>query len=208
MQELVNYLTVTPIASIIFVITLITSIRAFNDPILKSKCLLVPYDMIRYKKYEQLILSGLVHADWIHLIFNMVAYYYFAFLLEGMIGHIQFAILYFGSMVLADVSTVLKHQDNPAYASLGASGAVSGVVAATSLFFPHGEILLFLVIPIPALLFPLIYILGSHYLAKQGAGNINHDAHMWGAIAGIGLAFLMKGSVIIEILTNYFNSLL
>lgn len=195
-----EYLTLAPVASIIFVFTLVTSFWAFNDPQLNGKFMLHPYSIIHHKKkYFTVITSGLIHADLMHLFFNLFTFYFFAFPLEQLLGHWQFGVLYVASMVLADIPSILKHKDNYAYHSLGASGAISGVLFSIILFAPFMEIG-FLFLPpslgIWAVIFGPLYLLYCYYMAKQARDHVNHDAHFFGALAGMVLTVILSPGVI------------
>src|ERR1700754_4016659 len=155
MQE---YLIVYPVASVIFAITIIISLIAFYNEEIYSRLILQPYNVSRGSKVYTLITSGFIHADWMHLIFNMMTFYFFAFNLERIIGHWQFALLYMVSMVLADLPSVAKHKNDLWYRSLGASGAISAVVFSAILFDPLAKMgLLFIPVMIPAVLFGVLY---------------------------------------------------
>ncbi|WP_113651514.1 rhomboid family intramembrane serine protease [Pedobacter namyangjuensis] len=179
-----EYLNNTPVASIIFIFTLITSIYAFNDNQLYGKFMFHPYTVSRGKKIYTFITSGLIHADWMHLIFNMFTFYFFAFKLETMIGSWQFGLLYFLGLVLSDIPTLVKHKDSFWYNSLGASGAISAVLFSYILFDPT-TLLLVMFIPMPAVVFAILYLVYSWYMAKKGNDNIGHDAHFFGALTGL-----------------------
>ena len=134
---------------------------------------------------------------------NMLSYYFFAFTLEKQIGSVQFGILYLVSLALSDLSTILKHKDHFWYNSLGASGAVSAVVFSYILFFPDAEFYLFFIpIPINAVIFGVLYLVYSAYASKQSS-NINHDAHFFGAIAGIIVTIIFDPWVV----THFFTQL-
>ncbi|MBB2146385.1 rhomboid family intramembrane serine protease [Pedobacter sp. LMG 31464] len=179
-----NYLNDTPVATIIFIFTLITSIYAFNDHQLYGKFMLHPYTVSKGKKLYTFITSGLIHADWTHLLFNMFTFYFFAFKLERLIGHWQFGLLYFLSLILSDIPTVIKHKDHFWYNSLGASGAISAVLFSYIMFDPT-TLLLVMFIPMPAILFAVLYLYYSWYMSKKGQDNIGHDAHFFGALTGL-----------------------
>lgn len=181
-----EYLTTTPVASLIFVFTLITSIYAFNDPTLYGKFMLHPYSVSRKHKLYTLVTSGLIHADWMHLIFNMMTFYFFAFQLEAMIGSWQFGVVYFLGLVLSDIPSVIKHKDDMWYNSLGASGAISAVLFSYILFQPFSSMIIFPIpVPIWAIIFGPLYLIYCAYASKQGRDNINHDAHLFGALTGL-----------------------
>jgi len=179
-----NYLNDTPVASIIFIFTLITSIYAFNDATLYGKFMLHPYTVNKGKKLYTFITSGLIHADWTHLFFNMFTFYFFAFKLERLIGHWQFGLLYFLSLILSDIPTVIKHKDHFWYNSLGASGAISAVLFSYIMFDPMSLIGV-MFIPMPAILFAILYLAYSWYMSKNAKDNIGHDAHFFGALTGL-----------------------
>lgn len=164
-----------------------------------------PYLVVYYKKYYKMLTSGFIHADMGHLLFNMITFYFFAFQLEATIGAISFIIIYLGSLILANISTVIKHKNNPNYNSVGASGAISGILFSTILYFPDMKMLIFpLPIPIPAPIFALLYLLYSHFSAKRGGDNINHDAHLWGALAGVILTIAINPNSIQIFLSSVF----
>lgn len=184
-------------ALIIFAVTIVTSLLAlFSMPKLLDRCLFRPYWVARGKRYESFITSGFVHADLMHLIFNMVTFYFFAFALERQIGSVKFIVLYFVGLVLSHVSTYFKERRNPNYASLGASGAISAVLFAAILYFPDQSLIIFPIpIPIPAPLFGALYLGFTYYQSKNGRDNINHDAHMTGAATGLLFVALTEPSV-------------
>lgn len=194
---MLQYLNETPVASIIFLFTIITSVYAFSNPDLTGKFMLHPYSIAQGKKWYTFISSGFIHADWMHLFFNMFTYFAFAFKLETLIGHWQFGVLYFLSMILADVSSVQKHKNDYWYHSLGASGAVSGVLFSFILFFPKDKIMVF---PIPfgiyAIVFGVLYLIYCYYMAKQARDHINHDAHFFGALTGIIITLVLTPGIV------------
>lgn len=186
----------SPVAAVIFIITLITSLQAFRDPQLMYKFILNPYDIVRDKEYYRMFTSGLIHGNTTHLAVNMISYYFFAFALEQMLGHWQFAVLYVGSLFLSDITTLIKHKDNPAYNALGASGAVSAVLLSVVMCMPDLTLLLFFVIPMPGWFFAIAYIGYSYWASKNSNDNIGHEAHLWGAISGIVLTLILKPDVV------------
>jgi membrane associated rhomboid family serine protease len=172
-------------ALIILVVTLIVSVIGLSSPRFIARSLLLPYRVAHGSGYAGLITSGLVHADVTHMLFNLITYYSFAFRLESMIGSTMFVLLYFGAMLVGSLGTVFKHRNNPQYASLGASGAVLGVLFASLVYFPRQSVsFLILPIPIPAPLFAVGYLAYSWYSSRTPRGNVNHDAHIFGALTG------------------------
>jgi membrane associated rhomboid family serine protease len=179
-------LTASPAALLIMVVTIIVSIIGMNQPRFLDRALLRPYTLFRKREYEKLITSGFVHADFGHLIFNMITFYFFAFPLERRIGSLSFVSLYFIGMVLSEIGTCMKHRDNPEYASLGASGAILAVLFASIMYFPTQSLFILPIpVPIPAPLFAVGYLAYTYWQSKQNTGRINHDAHFGGALTGI-----------------------
>src|ERR1700761_5038222 len=133
-------------ALIILVVTLIVSIIGLSSPRFVTRSLLIPYRVSHGSGYAGLITSGFVHADVSHMLFNLITYYFFAFKLESVMGSMMFVLLYFSAMLVGGLGTVFKHRNNPEYASLGASGAVLGVLFASLLYFP-GQKVSFLILP-------------------------------------------------------------
>jgi membrane associated rhomboid family serine protease len=192
------YLSITPVASFIFIITIIASLFAFSNEELYGKLMMHPYSVYRGKNVFTLITSALIHKDWMHLFFNMMSYYFFAFELEKLIGHWQFAVLYFVSMILSDLPSVVKHKDDFWYHSLGASGAISAVIFSFILFFPMMDMY---IMPFPfkikAIIFGPLYLVYCTYASKYSRDNINHDAHLFGALSGIMITIAMFPKVVL-----------
>jgi len=192
---MMQYLNDTPVASIIFIFTLITSVYAFNDATVYGKFMLHPYTVSKGKKLYTYITSGLIHADWMHLFFNMFTFVFFAFPLEIMMGHWQFGLMYFLALILSDIPTVIKHKDHFWYNSLGASGAISAVLFSYILFKPF-TIIGVMFIPMPALLFAVLYLAYSWYMSKNAKDNIGHDAHFFGALTGLVFTIIFVQGII------------
>ena len=177
----------TGIAMVIFVVTIAVSLLGlYAAPKLIQRSLFRPYWIRQRGEYWTAITSGFVHADVTHLLFNMMTFYFFAFPLERTIGSLRFAALYFIALVVSSLGTWRKHRDDPEYASLGASGAICAVLFAYIVYYPtHSLLILPIPFPIPAPLFAVLYLAYTWYSAKQARGNINHDAHLDGALTGL-----------------------
>jgi membrane associated rhomboid family serine protease len=172
-------------------VTVIMSLIALHNPLKMGQWVLSPYIINQNGSYSRFITSGLIHADYGHLFFNMISFYFFAFALEEQLGPVRFAVLYFASMIFADIPTFIKYKNNPSYASLGASGAVSAVIFGYILYYPMNKIyIMFVPMGIPAFIFAILYLAYCIWAAKRHLGNINHSAHFWGALSGVALVLI------------------
>jgi len=193
-----------PVASIIFVITLATSLMAFSNENIYGNFILNPYGVSRGQRVYTVITSGLIHKDWNHLFFNMLSYYFFAFMLEDRLGHWQFGVLYVLSLILSDLPSIQKHKDDIWYNSLGASGAISAVVFSFIMFSPTAKMgLIFIPIPIPAWIFGILYLVYCHFASKHARDNVNHDAHLYGALSGIVITFALHHNIFNEFVSQF-----
>lgn len=152
--------TDTPASLVILIATVVISLYTlYSNRQLLYKMMLHPYSVTNDNKWYQLITSGFIHADMPHLLFNMLSFYFFAFNLEYIVGTSNLLTIYFGSMILSDLSTVVKNKENYDYRALGASGAVSGIIFASIIFNPTSSIsFLFFPIPIPAPIFGILFL--------------------------------------------------
>lgn len=184
---------------IILVATIIVSLWADKKPDIKERMLFIPYQVKHRQEYGRLLTHGFIHADLPHLAFNMMTLYFMGeylyaewLQLYGNAGIAYFCVLYFFGMMVATIFPMMKHQDDPNYRSLGASGAVSAVLFAVILWNPTLSLsLMFIPIPIPAYLFGPLYLLLEYYSMKKGNTGIAHDAHIGGAIFGLLFVLMM-----------------
>jgi membrane associated rhomboid family serine protease len=180
----------SPVALFILILTVATSLIAWQYEELFQFFALNPWSLVRERRYYAFLTSGLIHADGRHLIFNMLSFYFFALPLERWIGHWQFFALYLASLVLSNLSTVIRNRDNPGYFCVGASGAVTAVIFSFIVYAPTSTIFLFF-IPMPALLFAVLFVGYSYYSARYRQTRVNHAAHLWGAVSGLALTLIL-----------------
>ncbi|WP_158886193.1 rhomboid family intramembrane serine protease [Rhodanobacter sp. L36] len=189
-----------PITLIIIAITSVVSFMALKNGRLMNDLILWPPAIARQREYHRLVTYGLVHADFGHLFFNMLTLYFFGRTMEGFfsarLGTFGFALFYIGGLVVSILPTYLKNRTNPNYRSLGASGAVSAVLFAFILLAPWSTINVFFALPIPAIIYALLYTGYSIYMDRRGQGNINHSAHLWGAAYGVAFTLLVEPRVL------------
>lgn len=179
-----------PVTFGLIAINVVISLIGFSNTDFLNKAMMWPYGVKRNRQYYRFISSGFIHADFIHLLFNMFSFYFFGtaieyyFSLYGLGGEPAYLLLYFLGIIISDIPSYLKHQDDPTYKSLGASGAVSAVIFACILFQPWGTILIYF-IPMPFIVFAFVYLGYCVYMSKKNIGHINHDAHLWGSLFGL-----------------------
>ena len=171
---------------IILVLIIVASIAAMLSPHLRDLAVLRPYQIARGSGYWRIVTSAFIHADLTHLLFNLITFYSFAFTLERVIGTEGFVVLYLCGLLASNIGTCIKHRNEPDYASLGASGAISAVLFASIVYFPGSKLFIVPIpIPIPAPLFAVAYLAYSFYSSRNPRGRINHDAHIAGALTGL-----------------------
>ena len=179
-----------PITYSLIALNVIISLIGFSNADLVDKTIFWPYRMGRENQMYRFITSGFLHADFMHLFFNMFTLYFFGRAVEfyfssrGLGGHISYLLLYFVGMIVASVPSFLKHKNDYNYKALGASGAVSAMVFACIIFQPWENIFIY-GIPIPFIIYAVLYVVYCVYMAKRNADNVNHDAHLWGSIFGL-----------------------
>ncbi|WP_300604615.1 rhomboid family intramembrane serine protease [Niabella sp.] len=185
------------ITLIITIVTVAVSLLGFSSSKVIDNLIFFGPAISRNHQYYRFITHGLIHADLMHLAFNMIALFTFGQFLEssllfgspvifGADAPMYFTGLYLGGLIVASIPDYFKHKDDYYFRSLGASGAVSSVIFAGIILFPTLPIrFLFLPVDIPGWIFGGLYLLISAYMDRQGGGRINHGAHLWGAIFGI-----------------------
>lgn len=191
---------------LVIIVTAGISIHAFGNEIFKGKWMHKPYRVKENKEWYRLVSSGFVHADWMHLIFNMLSLFFFGgrvvgfFIgLGGLAGILFYLLFYLSAIVVSSLPDQRKYANSRGYSSLGASGAVSAVIFAGILLDPLTGIHIFpfsLLFDkgIPGFIFAPLYLWYCSYMSKQNLDNINHDAHYYGAIYGVLAIILLEPS--------------
>jgi membrane associated rhomboid family serine protease len=169
---------------------IIVSIAAFNNMRLIDAMLFDIGRIRRNHEYYRMITSGFIHGDPFHLILNMYSLFIFGPYLESFIGAWTFLGLYMACLLAGSLWTFMDHYRNTNYRALGASGAVSGVTSAIALFAPFSQILAFFIVPMPLILFALLFILFSAYASRNVRDGVGHSAHLGGALMGVALVCL------------------
>lgn len=189
-------------------LTVLISFLCFSNRQLFEKLSMNPYRTVHSGEWYRLITHGFVHADGTHLFVNMFTYWSFGTYIEKVFGIMGFGIwaylvLYFGGMIVASVYDLLRYRNDPYYSSIGASGAVAAVLFCTIFLNPWDKILLFAVVPIPGILFGILYLIYCQYMARRGGGNINHNAHFYGAVFGFIYPILLEPRLLQLFLSHF-----
>ena len=178
----------------IILCTGVLSVMAFNREDLRENLLFWPYKVHTESQHYRFLTGGMVHADFMHLLFNMISLYSFGSALEEVLmpvlfdsrGRMLYALLYGMALVFSCLPDYFQHRETPFYRALGASGAVSAVIYSAITIVPTMPIrFLFIPFDIPGWIFGFLYLALSYHLARRGSDNIGHNAHFWGAVFGI-----------------------
>ncbi len=193
----------------------LVSFSAFTNREVYHKLMFNPYQIKHSNQWYRFVSHAFIHANWEHLIFNMLTLYFFGIFVESAFAHYfgsKAVPLYISEFVLAfivsSIPSYIKYKDNYAYNAVGASGAVSAILYTSILFDPLNKIYLFFIpIGIPAFIFGIIYLAYSAYMSKRNTDNIGHDAHFWGAVFGFVFPLIFRPQLLnefIDIVKNYF----
>lgn len=200
------------ITLLIILFTSLVSFQGFSRYELIDRLKHSPTREFSGKEYYRMLTSGFVHADWTHLLVNMFVLYSFGGYIESFIlnefgtsnGRLIFLGLYLANIIMANIPTAIIHKHNPGFSSIGASGAVSGIIFIFILLKPWAMLYLFFIIPVPAIIAGVGYLIYSSWAAKQGRGRLDHMAHFAGATSGMLMIILLKK----EILGHFFYRLI
>jgi membrane associated rhomboid family serine protease len=185
-----------PVTLGIIALTCVVSFIALRNPRLLNDLIFWPPAITRQREYHRFVTYGAIHADFSHLFVNMLTLFFFGAQLEhfytDQLGTLGFALFYMGGLVVSILPTYFTHRDDPSYRSLGASGAVSAVLFAYILFRPWAKIGVMFIIPMPAILYAVLYVVYSIAMDRRGGGNVNHSAHLWGAAYGVAITLMVE----------------
>lgn len=190
------------LTTILIGITAVTSILAFNRHAMLDRWMFMPYRIKNRGQWDRFILSGFIHKDYMHLLFNMFTFYFFGGVVEmflrykfGVItGGALFVVFYLLGIIISDIPTYKKYQKDSHYRALGASGGTAATVFASIVIMPLSDICLFAIICLPGFILGVLFLIYSYVKGKEGQDNINHDAHLYGAIFGILFILILSPS--------------
>ncbi len=169
------------------------------------------YDVRHRNQWYRLFSYGLVHGGWGHLIFNMLALYFFGTVVErnfslffgNTAGNALYFLLYVSALAVSSLGDLIKYRDDPYYNAVGASGAVSAVLFASILFEPKMGIYIYLIpVPVPGYIFAPLYLLYCWYMARRNTDNIGHSAHFWGALYGFVFTLACRPEILRDVFSR------
>ncbi len=200
----------TPVTFIIIGITVLISFLCFNNREMMVKLRHHPYSEVRGKEWYRLLSSGFVHGSYIHLFINMFVLYEFGRWVEqaygqlfGSMGSLIFLLMYLLAIAAGDLPTLLKRKNDPGFASIGASGAVSAVLFIYVMIDPWSKMYLYAIIPIYSIIAAVLYLVYSQWASKNQQDNIDHEAHFYGAVFGVVFTSILAPYM----LSNFWNRL-
>lgn len=188
----------------IIIITVIISLIALSKQNVMNRLIFWP-PAVQKGQYDRFITHGFIHADGTHLLFNMITLFFFGSIIESFyrqyLYELGFVLFYLGGLIVAIIPSYLKHKNDQHWASLGASGAVSAVLFAYILFEPWKLIFVFF-IPVPSIIFAILYVAYSIWSGKRNNSNVNHSAHLWGAAYGVIMTIIIEPRLIPHFLSK------
>ena len=181
---------------VVIAATVYSSYRGFSSPAYLERYIFSPEHILRDKQYYRLVSSGFLHADWMHLLFNMFSLYSFGSIIELVFGAPTFLAIYFASILGGSGLSLYLHRKHD-YRALGASGGVCGIIFACIFLVPGSSVRIFLLpIDIPAYIYAILFMGVSYFGIRHKIGNVGHDAHLGGAIIGLLIATVLHPWII------------
>jgi membrane associated rhomboid family serine protease len=181
------------------------SIYCFGNRDAMHKYLFHPYSIYHYKEHYRFLTHAFIHGDYIHLIFNCLAFfsfgqaledYFFPHLFGEKLGKIYYILLFTGGIYAASLTEYYRNRNNPDYSSLGASGAISSILFCFIIVSPLSSISFFF-FPMQGWIAGALLLGVSYYLIRRKrtssyTDNISHESHFWGALFGVAFVLALK----------------
>lgn len=197
---------------ILIAITAVVSYAAFNSPKLMDQLQFNASKIYYKKEYHRLITHAFLHANWEHLLVNMIVLFSFGMAIERYFQYYfggnhfgYYLLLYFGGIIVSNLYALFKHRKNYFYNAVGASGAVSAVLFAAIFFEPWKKIYFFGILPIPGIVFAVLYLVYSYQMSKKQGDNVAHDAHFLGALYGFVFPALINFRLLEKFIDHLFR---
>jgi membrane associated rhomboid family serine protease len=197
---------------ILIVITVIASMYGWKNEGIQQKWMFNPFIVHNAKQYYRFLSSGFIHSNSVHLLFNMIALFFFGSVIEriylntfGTMGIVFYLVTYLAGIAVSNIKTYMKYKNSSYYNSSGASGGVASILFASILYRPTSSICLYFAICIPAFIMGGLYLIYTYYSGKKSSDNINHDAHLFGSLFGIAFTILLRPSVFLEFIERVKN---
>ena len=202
----------TSITIILILLIVLTSAFAFTQKDIMAQLQFNAYQIVHRHQYYRILTHAFIHANWEHLIVNMIVLFSFGTLVEryfqmyfGTVGTTYYLILFFGSVIFSSLLSLYKQRNNPYYNAIGASGAVSAILFTAIFFQPWEPIYFFGILPIPGIIFGGLYLYYSYYMSTKKSDNIGHDAHFLGAVFGFLYPVILQPSLFMDFIKVLFD---
>ena len=200
------------ITVMLILIIVLTSAFAFRQKDIMAQLQFNAYQIVHRHQYYRILTHAFIHANWEHLIVNMIVLFSFGTLVEryfqmyfGTVGTTYYLILFFGSVIFSSLLSLYKQRNNPYYNAIGASGAVSAILFTAIFFQPWQPIYFFGILPIPGIIFGGLYLYYSYYMSTKKSDNIGHDAHFLGAVFGFFSPVILQPSLFMDFIKVLFD---
>ncbi len=189
-----------------------TSIYGWRNPRILDNWMFNPFAVYHARQYHRFLTSGFIHSNSMHLLFNMIALYFFGGVIEriykdmfGFSGVLFYLITYLGGIIVSNIKTYFKYRNSSYYNSLGASGGVASILFASILYRPTSSICIYFAFCIPAFILGALYLIYSYYSGRRRSDHVNHDAHLFGSLFGIVFTILLRPVVLIDFIDRIKN---